>query len=70
MTFLLISKNYLNVTSIKYSNGTAIFTSFFLPPFGMVPIKYDLYLEDEELSVLTSENSPLFPLAVRLFKLP
>ena len=52
---------------LKYFNGTAIFTPFFLPPFGMVPIKFDLYLKDEELSVLTSGMSPLFSLAVRLF---
>ena len=45
---------------LNYFNGTAIFTPFFLPPFGMVPIKSDLYLKDEELSVLTSEISPLF----------
>ena len=32
----------------------------FFPPFGMVPIKTDLYLKDEELSVLTSEIYPLF----------
>ena len=38
---------------LKYFNGTAIFTPFFLPPFGMLPIKFDLYLKDDELSVLT-----------------
>ena len=43
---------------LKYFNGTAIFTPFFLPPFGMVPIRFDLYLKDDELSVLTSERFP------------
>ena len=38
---------------LKYFNGTAIFTQFFLPPFGMVPIRFHLYLKDDELSVLT-----------------
>ena len=46
---------------LKYFNGTAIFTPFFLPPFGMVvPMKFDLYLKDDELSVLTLERFPLF----------
>ena len=45
---------------LKYFNGTAIFTPFFLPPFGMVPIRFDLYLKNDELSVLTSERFPLF----------
>ena len=45
---------------LKYFNGTAIFTPFFLPPFGMVPIRFDLYLKDDESSVLTSERFPLF----------
>ena len=38
---------------LKYFNGTAIFTPVVLPPFGMVPIRFDLHLKDEELSVLT-----------------
>ena len=42
--------------SLKYFNGTAIF----LPPFRMVPIRFDLYLKNDELSVLTSERFPLF----------
>ena len=43
---------------LKYFNGTAIFTPYFLPPFGMVSIRFDLYLKDDELSVLTSERFP------------
>ena len=42
----------------KYFNSTAIFTPFFIPPFGKVSIKFDLYLKDDELFVLTSEISP------------
>ena len=45
---------------LKYFNGTAIFTLFFISPLGMVPIKFNLYLKYEKLSVLTSEISPLF----------
>ena len=45
---------------LKCFNGKAIFTPFFLPPFGMVPIKFDYYLKDEELSVLTLKISLLF----------
>ena len=44
----------------KYLNGTGIFTPFFLPPFRMVAIRFDLYLKDDELSALTSERFPLF----------
>ena len=51
---------------LKYLNGTAIFTPFFLPPFGRAPTRFDLYLKDDELSVLTSERSP-YLLASHLF---
>ena len=44
---------------LKHFNGAAIFTPFFLPPFGMVPVRFDLYLKDDELSVLTSERFQL-----------
>ena len=37
-----------------------LFYSIFLPPFGMIPITFDLYLNDDELSVLISERFPLF----------
>ena len=47
----MISKNYLNISMVQL---------FFLPPFGMVPIRFDLFLKDDELSVLTSEGFPLF----------
>ena len=43
---------------LKYFNGTTIFTPYFLPPFGMVSVRFDLYLKDDELSVLTSERFP------------
>ena len=45
--------------SLKHFNGTTIFTPFFLPPFRRVPIRLDLYLKDDELSVLTLESSSL-----------
>ena len=45
---------------LKYFNGAAIFTPIFLPLFGMVPIKFDLYLKDDQLSVPILEIFPLF----------
>ena len=48
---------------LKNFNSTAIFTSFFLPSFEIVPIRFDLYLKDDQFSVLTIERFPLFSFA-------
>ena len=34
---------------LKYFGGTTIFTSFFIPIFSVWPIRFDLYLNDDEL---------------------
>ena len=58
----------------KYFNGTAVFTPFLLPPFGRMPIGFDLYLKDDESSALRLESSPLFYLGcsslLKCHKLP
>ena len=38
---------------LKYFNGTAIFTPFFVPLFSVLPIRFTLYLNEGALSLLT-----------------
>ena len=41
---------------LKYFNGIAIFTPFFLPLFPVLPIRFALYLNQEGLSIVKSTS--------------
>ena len=57
---------------LKYFNGTAIFTpSFFLmsPSASVLPIRFDLYLKDEEL-LFVKLKFPIISSLLNYHKLP
>ena len=54
---------------LKYFNGTAIFTPFFMPLFPVLPIIFDLYLNDDELSTVKLTSPSISPL-LKFHKLP
>ena len=55
---------------LKYFNGTAIFTPFFVPLFSVLPIRFALYLnEGALLSLVTFALSTISSL-LKSYKLP
>ena len=55
---------------LKYFNGTAIFTSFFLPMFSILPIILALYLNKRALSSLVTSALLFISSLLNCHKLP
>ena len=55
---------------LKYFNGIAIFTPFFLPLFSVLPIRFALYLNEGALLSLVTSALLIISSLLKFHKLP